>query len=94
MGMDLIPVKPEPFVQPSLHYNWCGWRTLVGFLEKNEVDISEFSGWNDGELISQETCRKVANVIEDNLVEFKKTYERDMDDDINFWRHCGGCNQH
>ena len=93
MGIDLIPIKSKPFIQPSHHYKWTGWRTHVRFVEKDDVDTSEFSGWNDGELISEKTCREVANVIEDNRTEFQKTYRRSMDDDINFWRHCGGCTQ-
>jgi hypothetical protein len=94
MGMDLHPVKSEPFIQPSLHYNWCGWRTLVKILNENGVDTSEFSGINDGELISIETCREVAIVIEDNRKRFEEIYKWNMDNDINFWRHCGGCYQY
>ena len=94
MGMDLQPVKSEPFIQPSLHYNWCGWGTLLSFLTENGVDMSEFSTCNNGDLISVETCRKVSIVIEDNRNVLEEIFGGKLDDDINFWRHCGGCYQY
>jgi hypothetical protein len=35
----------------------------------------------------------VANVIEDNLAELREIFGKEIENDINFWRHCGGCNQ-
>jgi hypothetical protein len=93
MGMDLIAVEPYPMIKTQAHYNWTGWNTLRRFLDKHGVDISEFSGSNDGDLISKQTCREVAIVIEDNLAELQEIFGDYIRDDINFWRHCGGCAQ-
>ena len=93
MGMDLITRINVPSIRPTKHYTNSGWRKLVGFLEKHGVDTSEFSEFNDGELISGRTCRAVATVIEENSKELEDLFDEGVDEDITFWSNCGGCYQ-
>lgn len=71
MGMDLEPIRPSKdapkgdngFYQWN-RYNWTGWSWLVEKLDEWGVDISEFADMNDGDEISEATCRAVADAIE------------------------------
>jgi hypothetical protein len=60
MGMD---IHARRRIGQTLHYNWNGWSTLIGYLEKWDVDVSEFSEFNDGDLIKPKTCRIVADAL-------------------------------
>ena len=66
MGMDLYS-KRKPRLKDNLYYrfNWYGWRKVCDFLDGLGCDLSEFSGSNDGELVSPETCEDVANKIDE-----------------------------
>jgi hypothetical protein len=75
-------------------YNWHGWGVLRGKLEEWGVDTSEFSGCNDGDLISAKTCRKVADAIEAHLPELSEEYQNWLQPHIARWRTCGGYAQH
>ena len=79
-------------------YNWFGWGTLMDFLSDHgwdKDDTSEFAGTNDGYVISDATCKKVADTIE----KFKTDYTApfvlvpDVDQEIQLWRTCGGYEQ-
>jgi hypothetical protein len=71
MGMDLIPKNKE--VTP-IHYNWTWWGILLRFLEENKCPMSEFSGMNDGNLISETTCKRVAEIIRNRFFELPRVY--------------------
>ena len=115
----------------GLSFNWEGWRELVSKLEEWGVDTSEFCFHNSGKLISEETCKSVAAVIEqhrDEYIQIKheriesirlciepllpkdgtvnldeairlaanlhpEGVEAAVDDEIERWRNCGGCEQ-
>lgn len=84
MGMDL---------SVGLSYNWGAWRRLIYLLQSWGVDTSEFSCYNDGELISRNTCLAVAWAIEANL-EFLDECEREwLEPHIELWRYSGGVTQ-
>src|ERR1035437_9089446 len=77
MGMDLSGswMKSTPneikkrLGDPCIHYNWSGWSFITSFLEKHGVDMSSFSGSNDGQLIPRDVCMIVAETIEKYLDE-------------------------
>ncbi len=103
MGMDLIPLRKDK-QQYWLHYNWCGWSTLIDFLRKLGVDTDEFSGWNDGEVISGNTCKEVSKTLEDHFDEFTEEFSDGGETDeetskfckhhIDHWKKCGGFRQY
>jgi len=86
MGMDLIGAQ--------LSYNWSGWEWLVEKLDEWGVDVSEFRFSNDGDLISKETCIKVAQAIEEHLDELDYEFQEWLEPHIFHWRECGGCRQY
>ena len=93
MGMDLYgnwkkgtPQNISNEGDPHLHYNWTGWRFLQEFLETNGVDIEEFSGSNDGDLISRKTCKAVAECIEKNINQLAKTNQVWLWPHIKYWK--------
>jgi len=73
MGMDLIAKNGTD----SLHFNWSGWRAVCEFVEKAGVDVSEFAGMNDGDLISKETCVEVAKAILTNSTKYNEMFAGD-----------------
>ena len=106
MGMDLKPVRPSK--KAPRHpadasyganeviwgrYNWSGWRYICDKLEEWGVDISEFSGCNDGEKISAATCKKVADAIEAHLSGLDEQHRNWLQPHIDRWRYCGGYRQ-
>ena len=107
MGMDLKPINPSKDAPryPSDdkyspndviwgRYNWSGWSYICNLLNEWGVNTSEFSGMNDGEVISEETCKKVADAIEAHLDELDKEHREWLKDDIALWRTCGGYRQY
>lgn len=108
MGMDLKPIRPHKDAPRNergdvqwARYNWSSWSTLLRFLEEQGVDLSEFSGSNDGERISAATCKKVAKVIKDNATLYVLAFGGgDLADvswaleDAELWRTCGGYRQY
>lgn len=97
MGMDLKPVNPSPGAPHHEdgtvkwgRYNWSGWRWLTEHLDEWGVDTSEFKGMNDGDPISEATCIKVAEAIEQHINELEPCDQRWLKDDIVLWRTCGG----
>jgi hypothetical protein len=99
MGMDLVPVNPSAEMPNDddygngLHYNWAGWRWITTFLEEKGVDLSEFSGFNDGEIISEDTCKIVADTLEEHLKGFDAETRNWIEPHILRWRTCGGYEQ-
>lgn len=101
MGMDLMsggyrkntPQMMKDYIEkdkenPSLHlhYNWSGWSFLVEHLNQWGVDTSEFSGINDGELISRDTCEAVAEALKSNLHTLSTEDQEWIKEDIIRWK--------
>jgi hypothetical protein len=101
MGWDLRPINPSPDAprEPETgepvwgQYNISGWEWLNSHLVDWGVDTSEFSGFNGGDVISAETCLKVADAIEQNLVELDEEHREWIESHIVLWRTCGGYEQ-
>ena len=101
MGMDLKPQHPTADAPRDEHghpewgrYNWSGWSFLVDKLAEWGLDVKEFAGTNDGDLISAKTCRKVADLLERHKAKLPETWQRFIDHDIVLWRTCGGYRQY
>ena len=95
MGMDLLARRHKKRI-PVLHYNWSGWSELWGLLNKYGVDTSEFSGWNDGNVISAKTCRVVAEMIRLHKAELSQDGCEWIEGHEEGWRafgKSGGCEQ-
>jgi hypothetical protein len=90
MGMDLVPQQPNA---KQLHYNWAGWEFITNKLEQWGIDISEFDGVNDGKLIKERTCKKVAAAIELHLEELDEAHRAWLEPHIDKWRESGGFQQ-
>lgn len=95
MGMDLSgqfmkstpkDVKKRLMYGPHLHYNWSGWSYLCKFLEDHGVDMSSFSGSNDGELIPRNICMIVADTIEKYIHELPQADQDWLKKDIEAWK--------
>ena len=73
MGMDLIGKNED------MHFNWTGWRILCDLLYQLECDTSEMAGSNDGDTISEETCKVWAKAIKTGLKDkiFKSKKRKD-----------------
>lgn len=106
MGMDLKPINPsadaprnppddryEPNGLVWGRYNWSGWRYITEKLAEWDVPLDEFSGFNDGAIISAETCRLVADAIERHLPELPEDDQAWLQPHIARWRTCGGYEQ-
>lgn len=100
MGMDLSPIAPESdytldgWIEPcAVSYNWNGWSWLQEHLDRWGVDLTEFKGFNDGDVISKETCVNVADAIESNLSEIDGKHKAWLQPHIRCWRECGGFEQ-
>jgi hypothetical protein len=96
MGMDLLP-KMRTTKIPPLHYTFRGWATLIGHLEQWGVDVSEFSGLNDGDPIKRETCLLVADALEQHFIELSPEKKVWLKGHAETWRSlalAGGCLQH
>jgi hypothetical protein len=60
---------------------------LIDHLEGWAVDISEYSWTNDGDIISDETGKKVADAIEKHQPEFsEKAYPLFQPEHVALWR--------
>ena len=110
MGMDLKPINPDKHAPKSEwsgdyewgRYNWTGWTWLIDLLAKygwTNDDLKEFAGTNDGYVISDETCKKVAKTLREHRVTIGDKAKRDLlesdwvDHQILLWETCGGYEQ-
>jgi hypothetical protein len=99
MSFDLRPVNPAEDAPRDEHgviwglYNIAGWEWMVGHLKAWNVDVSEFRFFNDGALISEGTCKKVADAIEQHLPELSVDIREWIEPRIKLWRTCGGYEQ-
>lgn len=99
--MDLEPINPSldaPVYEDGSHrwghYNWDRWRWLWSFLEPH-MDLSEFSGYNDGDEISDATCKQVANVIREQAPKLEDEEDRAwILEHAKLWETCGGYRQY
>ena len=101
MSYDLKPQRPTEDAphdncnQPQWgRYNISGWTWIRNFLTNHGVDVSEFSGYNDGELIKADTCRLVADTIEKHIHELPENEQQWLRPHIQLWRTCGGYRIH
>jgi hypothetical protein len=106
MGMDLVPINPSEDAprwdvpEMSWHgevisgrYSWAGWSELCGLLKEWGVPTEEFDCMNEGKMISEETCIRVAEAIEQHLPELPADYQEWLQPHIELWRTCGGYKQ-
>jgi len=103
MGMDLKPINPSLDAPRNENgeviwgrYNWRGWGFLCDFLCKAGLNPDElgFSGLNDGHVITEENCKKVADAIEQNLHTLEEDEDKEwLSEHIVRWRTCGGYEQ-
>lgn len=100
MGMDLRPINPSPDAPRRPNgdfewgrYNWAGWGWLLDKLEDWGLDLSEFSGSNDGDAISEETCVKVSKLIAEHLPELEPDDRSWIEKHVQLWATCGGYEQ-
>ncbi|MBM3740867.1 MAG: hypothetical protein FJW39_34410 [Acidobacteria bacterium] len=90
MGMDLFSVSGTS----GISYNWTAWRWLIGKLNEWGVDTSEFTDHNDGDRISADTCRAVADALEAHIDEIDDLETREFyREGIQAWRECNGFRQ-
>jgi hypothetical protein len=95
MGMDLCPKRRKPPVA-GIRYNLMGWATLYSYLKQWNVDVREFSAFNDGEPISAKTCMAVAKAIEEHFQELSRDDRAWLRGHAGKWRalaKAGGCRQ-
>lgn len=97
MGMDLQPVAPTAEAPRNEQgeviwgrYNIAGWSWLIDHLQEWGVDVSEFSGCNDGDLISAKTCFLVGEAIEARLDELDLGDKNWLASHVALWKTCGG----
>lgn len=94
--MDLKPIRPKKDAPRDEYgiawgrYNIWSWGTLVPWLQSKGIDTKEFSGFNDGKIISNKTCMAVAAILEKYGDELGKGWK----DDAVLWRTCGGYRQY
>jgi hypothetical protein len=85
-------MKPSPkniqknLTNPSLHYNWSGWRYICTFLEHHGMDMSNFDGSNDGKLIPRNDCMKVADIMEKYIGELSQEDQEWLKPHIECWK--------
>lgn len=89
MGMDLSP-KVEGH---DLHFNWNGWSEFTILLERWGVNTDEFVHHNDGDPISNETCKRIADELERHLPSMNERDQRWLRPMVNAFRNCGGMEQ-
>lgn len=77
----------------SGRYNWTGWSYIINLLNKWGINTNEFSGLNDGDVICDETCKKVADAIEKHLSDLDAKDRKWLEPHIILWRTCGGYRQ-
>ncbi len=62
MGMDYVGLNGNSF-----HLNWTGHDWVGSLLDQLGADMTEWSGSNDGDPISERTCLEWAKLIRENL---------------------------
>lgn len=69
MGMDLYSKRIPEGKKQRLYYrfNWTSWNNVCQFLEDLGCDISEFTGSNDGEVVSPNSCLSIANTVQNTF---------------------------
>ena len=99
MGMDLLHINPATdhrtgkYIARDLQYNWSAWRMLEEMLDSWGVDTSEFRFVNDREVISADTCRRVADALESHQEELEYLNLSWLKGHIPAWRDSGGFEQ-
>ena len=99
--MDLKPMRPHKNRPKDKYgkyvwgrYNLCGWVSLINLLHSWDIDTSEFSGFNDGDLICAATCKIVAQTIKDHLDELSEQDRKWLEPHIELWQTSGGYRQY
>lgn len=86
-------IKEKYDTDRNLHYNWTGWRYITNLLEGFGVDMTQFSGSNDGDLLSQNTCKSVAKALEDHWQELSEDDQAWLTDHLPKWKWSRGFEQ-
>jgi hypothetical protein len=93
--MDLVPVNPAPEFPYDAPRNFSNhyWAMLVELFYELGGRMEGFSTSNDGEVIPEYVCQRVADKLEANLERFVEEDQLFIRSIIPFWRYCGGCRQ-
>lgn len=67
MGMDLVAISPTSNNYTGFHMNWTGWSVFANLLDELGCNISELSGSNDGEVVSEATAKQWSLAIDNNI---------------------------
>lgn len=102
MGMDLKPQCPTLDAPIDVYdgtvrwgrYNWSGWIYITELFKREGVPMEEFSGSNDGDMISATTCELAAQAIERALPTLSQEDQIWLQPHIALWRTCGGYKQY
>jgi hypothetical protein len=81
----------------TFHLNWAGHSYMYSLLSQLGADLTEWSDFNDGEYISERTCKEWAALLKRNmsrLSELSEDKEKWILDFASFLDQCGGCNQY
>lgn len=80
MGMDLVPIDASNADDEEcqhFHANWSGWGALASMLESLGVDMTHFSGSNDGDIVPEEHAVAWGQAVEEN---YDNLYVLDVED--------------
>jgi len=91
MGYDLTPINDPKTVAPMPYpsgpiknsngrYNSMGW----SILHKMVGHAVQLPTYNDGDIIVNDDCRKIAAILDESNDPFWQGH-------ANWWRSCGGC---
>ena len=85
--------NPETKEPQHGHYNLIAWLMLIRLLRTWNLDVSEFSDVNEGQIICESTCQKIASAIEEHLPHLDHNYRNWLEPHIVLWRTSGGYEQ-
>lgn len=95
MGYDLKPIKPtDNFPQDEdgaewKRYGFMTWIHLDLFIR--EFKLRPLPQTNDGYLITEKKCKKIANILCNNKQKLEDLGMDWLQDDADWWDNCGGC---
>jgi hypothetical protein len=70
MGMDLVPFSVKDKTDEEnihFHANWSGWSAIASMLSALDVDMTLFSGSNDGDEVPAEIAESWGRAVEENF---------------------------
>jgi len=80
----------------TFHLNWSGHFYMYNLLRRLGADLTEWSDFNDGEYISERTCKKWVALLRHNVggLGLSQDIEEWILDFASFLDKCGGCYQY